>query len=106
MAVDIDSDDDGVVDNGPWDQIVDAVAICDGVPASGSIDRTCVGAAVLNKTSDSCDPTVFGGASRIPDGTDTDIAADWTSNTPNFDNSGIASGEARNIPAAANSVEP
>lgn len=106
MGQDIDADDDGTIDNEPWDQLVDAVAIFDGVPAMDNTDRTYAGNSVLNKTLDNGQPTAFGGASRIPDGTDTDAAADWTSNTPNFDNSGIATGEARNTPGAVNTVEP
>ena len=106
LGVDVDANDDGTLDNEPWDQIVDAVAIADGVPAVDNVDRTYAGNAVLAKTFNGAEPASFGGASRIPDGTDTDEAADWTSNTPNFSNAGIVTGEARNTPAAVNSVEP
>ncbi len=104
---DIDADDDGAIDaDPPWAELIDAVAIFDDTPSSGNQDYTYAGDSVLTKVSSPSQPVAFGGASRIPDGTDTDSADDWVSNTPRFDNSGIASGEAYNTPGAENTVEP
>lgn len=103
VADDIDADDDGTIDNPLWAEIIDAVAVFDGVPDTDNTDRTYAGGAVLNK---SVSPLVFGGASRIPDGTDTDSAGDWVSNTPKLDNTSAVSGQALNTPGAVNAVEP
>jgi predicted extracellular nuclease len=99
---DLDSDDDGVLDATPWDAIVDAVAVTDG----GAGDRT-YGSPVLGPNYDGVSSFAPGGASRIPDGTDTDTAADWVRN--DFDLAGIPGftgtiqqGEAYNTPGAAN----
>lgn len=103
-VTDLDANDDGNIDNVLWTTLHDGAAIVN----NGS-DFGYAGNTVMLKTTaggGQNDPLTFGGASRIPDGTDTNEAADWTSNTPNFDNSGIASGEARNTPGAANTVEP
>jgi hypothetical protein len=102
-TTDIDASNDGVIDNEPWTTLLDGVAI-----VNAGTDFGYAGNVVLMKTvgGNQDDPVTFGGASRIPDGTDTDAAADWTSNTPNFNNAGIASGEARNTPGVANTVEP
>lgn len=101
-TTDIDGDNDGVIDNEPWTALLDGMAIVNSATDFGYAGNT-----LLMKTvAGGGEPTTFGGASRIPDGTDTDASADWVSNTPNFDNSGIVSGEARNTPAAANTVEP
>lgn len=99
---DVDADDDGELDPGFAGALVDAVAVLDGAP--GDIPY---GGVVLS-------PGAFGdfppgGASRIPDGTDTDTAADWVPN--DFDLAGIpgssgtpAVGEALNTPGVANAL--
>lgn len=105
-GMDLDTDDDGVIDVTPWDLIVDSVAVHDG----GASDRV-FSPAVLNPSFDGGSFTP-GGASRIPDGTDTDTAADWMRN--DFDGAGIPAldpgtpvvGEAFNTPGAANVAVP
>jgi len=98
---DLDTDNDGVLDSTPWNSIIDAVAVSDG----GSSDRT-YGLPVLSSGFDGIGLTV-GGASRIPNGVDTNTAADWVRN--DFDLAGIASGtvpfgQAFNTPGASNQV--
>ena len=107
VGEDLDTDNDGVLDSAPWTRIVDDVAISDG----GSTDRA-YSATVLAAGFDGM-PFTPGGASRIPNGTDTDSIADWMRN--DFDGEGLpgftgspAAGEAYNTPAAINEavVEP
>jgi len=98
---DLDANDDGVIENMPWNELIDGVAVI-----NDQADFGYAGATLLMKLTDNGQPTVFGGGSRIPNGIDTNTPGDWVSNTPNFDNSGIVQGEARNTPGAANSVEP
>lgn len=101
LGDDLDTNDDGVLDVTPWTEVVDAVAVGDG----GTGDLT-YGTPTLGV---SYDGQLFapGGASRIPDGADTDTTADWVRN--DFDLAGIAGfpgtpvpGEALNTPGAAN----
>jgi hypothetical protein len=108
---DLDEDDDGAFDLEPWGEIVDALGIHDG----GASDRTYSGDAMLHGTFDGGTSTV-GGASRMPDGKDTDGAGDWVRNA--FCGQGLEpgcfsmlpcgpagkSGEAINTPGAANEV--
>jgi predicted extracellular nuclease len=103
-GMDLDTDDDGVIDIAPWGRIVDSVAILDG----GTGDLT-YSPAVLGPNHDGLSTFAPGGASRIPDGTDTDTAADWVRN--DFDLAGIPGftgtpevGEALNTPGAPNEV--
>lgn len=101
---DLDSNDDGVFDDGPGrPQIVDAIAVSDG----GANDKT-YGGTTLTALYDGL---AFkpGGASRIPDGTDTDTTADWVRN--DFDGAGfpgltgsLIAGEALNTPGAVNAT--
>ena len=100
---DLDTDNDGTLDVTPWTSLADAVAVDDG----GAGDRT-YGVPALGA---SYDGAAFapGGASRIPDGTDTDTAADWVRN--DFDLAGIdgfagtpAVGEAYNTPGRPNAA--
>jgi predicted extracellular nuclease len=101
---DLDTDNDGTFDATPWDRLVDSVAVSDG----GSTDRA-YSPAVLAAFYDG-QPFAPGGASRIPDGADTDAAADWVRN--DFDGAGLPSfpgveaapGEAVNTPGAPNQV--
>lgn len=101
---DLDTDDDGTLDITPWDALVDAVSVTDG----GSGDLT-YGAPELGPNYDGVSSFAPGGASRIPDGFDTESASDWVRN--DFDLAGIAGetgtpvvGEAYNTPGAMNEV--
>lgn len=100
---DLDTNDDGAFDVTPWDAIVDAVAVNDG----GAGDIT-YGTPTLGVAYDGLS-FAPGGASRIPDGFDTDAAADWVRN--DFDLAGIPTytgtivlGEAYNTPGALNAA--
>ncbi|MCA9941851.1 MAG: ExeM/NucH family extracellular endonuclease [Ardenticatenaceae bacterium] len=101
---DLDSDDDGILDSTPWDAIVDAVSVNDG----GAGDLT-YGTPALGPNYDGISSFAPGGASRIPDGLDTDGATDWVRN--DFDLAGIPGftgsiglGEAYNTPGTANEL--
>ncbi len=103
LSADLDTDNDGVFDTTPWDSIVDSVAVNDG----GAGDVT-YGTPTLGVSYDG-QPFAPGGASRIPDGTDTDTTADWVRN--DFDLAGIPGftgtpivGEAYNTPGALNAL--
>jgi hypothetical protein len=106
-VVDLDTDNDGSIDAEPWQELADAVGITNGEAG----DATYAGAAVLSPSFDGGTLQV-GGASRIPDGQDANVAADWKRN--DFDGSGLACctaatpspGEARNTPGAANAMQP
>lgn len=99
---DLDSNNDGVLDSTPWDQILDSVAVSDG--GSGDVTYSPV---VLAPNFDGGSFTV-GGASRLPNGTDTDTPADWVRNDfdaegiPGFNGSLDLSTETLNTPAALN----
>jgi len=98
---DIDTNDDGVIDVEYWDAIVDGIASSDG----GATDL--VYALDLDPNFDGIGFQV-GGASRIPNGVDTDTTADWMRN--DFDGEGLVGftegtpveGEAINTPNAYN----
>ena len=101
VGEDLDLDDDGALDVTPWTRIVDDVAVTDG----GSADRA-YSAVVLSPGFDGA-PYIPGGASRIPNGTDTDWVNDWVRN--DFDGAGLPGfagtpdiGEAINTPGALN----
>ena len=98
---DLDTDNDGTLDSTPWTRIVDDVAVSDG----GFADKT-YSSTVLAPFFDG-NSFGAGGASRSPNGTDTDMAADWVRN--DFDGFGFpgfpgspALGEAENTPDAVN----
>jgi predicted extracellular nuclease len=100
---DLDTDNDGLLDLTPWTRIADSVSVTDG----GSTDRS-YAPAVLTPGFDGVSYTP-GGASRIPDGTDTDTATDWVRNDyhgeglPGF--SGTPEpGEAINTPGLPNQL--
>ena len=104
LGNDLDTDDDGTFDVTPWDAIFDAVAVNDG----GSEDLT-YGIPALGPNYDGISSFAPGGASRIPDGFDTDAATDWVRN--DFDLAGIPGftgtpvvGEAYNTPGETNVV--
>lgn len=91
LGQDLDTDDDGTLDVTPWTTLVDDVAF----------DK---GAGEVYSTSDLGN---IGGASRLPNGTDTDSAADWQQN--DFDGAGLpgfmgspGSGESWNTPGTTN----
>ena len=98
---DIDTTNDGSIDYAPWDEIVDSVAVNDG----GGGDLA-YGVPVLSENYDGLayEP---GGASRIPNGYDTDAASDWVRNDfdlagiPGFEGT-ISAGEAYNTPGETN----
>ncbi|NJL87647.1 MAG: endonuclease [Leptolyngbyaceae cyanobacterium SM1_1_3] len=101
---DLDTDDDGVIDVAAWDRIVDSVAVSDG----GSSDRAYADV-VLVPGFDGLNNFTAGGASRLPNGADTDTVADWVRN--DFDLAGIDGntgtpelGEAFNTPGAVNAA--
>lgn len=103
LNVDLDANNDGVFDTTPWSAIVDAVAVNDG--DAGDLTY---GVPVLGVSYDGL-PFAPGGASRIPDGFDSDAAGDWVRN--DFDLAGIPGfgdtivlGEAYNTPGAPNAV--
>ena len=99
---DLDTDNDGALDSTPWDAIVDAVAVNDG--GAGDLSY---GVPALGPNYDGVSSFAPGGASRIPDGFDTDSASDWVRN--DFDLAGISGftgtpevGEAYNTPGDPN----
>ncbi|WP_248305522.1 ExeM/NucH family extracellular endonuclease [Agromyces sp. H66] len=103
LGDDLDADDDGVLDDVAGLTVVDSIAVHDG----GASDFA-YGDTVLTAEYDGL-PFAPGGASRIPDGTDTDSTADWVRN--DFDLAGIpgrtgslVAGEAANTPGARNSL--
>ncbi len=98
---DLDTNNDGSLDITPWAAIVDGVAVNDGGSGDLTYATPSLGVAY--------DGASFapGGASRIPDGMDTNSAADWVRN--DFDLAGIPGftgtpvfGEAINTPGAPN----
>jgi len=104
LGQDLDADNDGILDLTPWDALVDSVAVADGDTG----DRT-YGTTALGPNYDGLSGFAPGGASRIPDGFDTDSAGDWVRN--DFDLAGIPGfpgtpvvGEALNTPGAPNAV--
>ena len=104
LGNDLDTNNDGVLDLTPWTAIADAVAVNDG--GSGDLFY---GVPVLGPNYDGLSSFAPGGASRIPDGTDTDAAADWVRN--DFDLAGIPGfagtpelGEVLNTFGAANQL--
>ncbi len=72
---DIDSNNDGIIDLQPWALAIDAVGVHDGDYG----DYTYAGDAELRTSFDGRTGLVHG-ASRIPNGVDTDKAADWVRN--------------------------
>ena len=103
-GLDLDTDDDGLLDPAPpWGRLVDAIAVTDG--GNGDLAYS---NAVLTRGFDG-HPTTPGGASRFPNGIDTDTADDWLRN--DFEGDGLSafpdappasSGEAVNTPEALN----
>jgi predicted extracellular nuclease len=104
VGYDLDADDNGEVDEPyPWTSLLDGVAVNDGGLTDLAYDPT-----VLAISYDGF-AFVSGGASRIPDGYDTDAVTDWVRN--DFDLAGIGDipgtpvvGEAYNTPGETNEV--
>ena len=101
---DLDTNDNGTLDVTPWDEMVDAVAVNDG--GTGDLSYALP---VLAPNYDGVSAYAPGGASRIPDGFDTEAASDWVRN--DFDLAGIPGytgslglGEALNTPGAPNEI--
>ncbi|RMD63809.1 endonuclease, partial [Candidatus Parcubacteria bacterium] len=102
-GTDLDGNNDGTFDSAPWTRIVDDVAVTDG----GASDLT-YSSVVLSPGFDG-NPFTPGGASRIPNGTDTDTVGDWMRN--DFHGAGLPGftgtpefGEALNTPGAVNTL--
>lgn len=101
---DLDTDDDGTLDSTPWASIADSVAVDD-----GDAGDLFYGGPILGPNYDGISTLAPGGASRIPDGADSESTSDWVRN--DFDLAGIAGytgtavfGEAYNTPGAPNEV--
>lgn len=102
---DLDTDNDGVFDVTPWSSILDSIAVTDGGAGDFSY-----GGVTLLPNFDGGTLTV-GGASRIPNGIDTNAVSDWMRN--DFDGEGIPGftgtpvlGEALNTPGTTNQPVP
>ena len=101
---DIDTDDDGIADVIPWDELLDNVGVND----AGAGDLNYFGQVLVQ----GFDGSLFtvGGASRIPDGQDTDSLTDWVRNSfsgaglPDFPTAVAEPGEAINTPGATNQL--
>jgi len=107
---DIDDNDDGVIDNPLWTRVEDDVSVDDGGAGDFAYSMT-----VLDEAFDDADfDSNFapGGASRIPNGTDTNTSADWARN--DFNGAGIPAldpgtpefGEAFNTEGRENQLVP
>jgi hypothetical protein len=101
---DLDSDNDGVLDATPWTEAADSVAVFDGAAGDRTYSPVVLDAAFGGGFTP-------GGASRIPNGVDTNTAADWLAN--DFDGAGLPGftgtplyGEAFNTPGALNEAVP
>ena len=105
VGTNLDANNDGVLDSTPWANLFDSVAVNDG--GAGDLTYSNV---VLGVSYDGF-PFAPGGASRIPNGVDTDSVSDWMRN--DFDLAGIPGftgtpieGEALNTPGAVNQPVP
>lgn len=103
VGTDLDTNNDGAFDSTPWTRVVDGVATTDGGGSDLAYSSTVLAAFFDGN------PFGPGGASRIPNGTDTDAVTDWTRN--DFDGFGLpgfpgspAIGEAENTPGAVNAL--
>ncbi len=90
-GADLDVGDDGTLDSTPWTSVVDSVAVLDGT--ANDISYLSQTDLLANYDGNSFIP---GGASRIPDGTDTATDADWVRN--DWDGAGL--------PTLTGSLEP
>jgi len=97
QGMDIDTNNDGVVDSQPWSAIVDSIAVSD----NGSSDHA-YAKVVLSQGFDGVSFTV-GGASRIPNGIDTDDVTNWQRADFNFGSNDFAN--AINTPNTVNLIQ-
>jgi len=110
---DLDTDDDGVLDTTPWTAVQDIVALgdegyfdagCDQAP--GGNDRLYLTIGTASISAGLCRPdsggTDVGGASRFPNGIDTNAATDWVMNA--LDGTAEANDRAGNTPGATNCI--
>jgi uncharacterized protein len=81
LGADIDIDNNGIIDYAPWGSIVDAVGITD-----GDVNDKVYANTVLQSGYDGL-AAMPGGASRIPDGMDTQSVTDWVRN--DYDGAGL-----------------
>jgi hypothetical protein len=100
-GLDLDTDNNGVFDETPWGRIVDDVAVL-----NGGLTDWVYSSVALTEGFDG-EPYTPGGASRIPNGDDTDAVADWLRN--DYDGAGLPGftgtpvyGEAFNTPGTEN----
>jgi uncharacterized protein len=105
VSDDLDTNNDGVLDSTPWASIVDDVAVSDGGAGDNTYSTTVLAPGFAGN------PFTPGGASRIPNGVDTDSESDWTLN--DFDGEGLPGfvgtpdlGEALNTPGETNKLAP
>jgi hypothetical protein len=103
VGTDLDTNNDGVIDVTPWSSVLDTVAVSDGGAGDWGYGST-----ILPPSHPGGTLTV-GGASRIPNGVDTDTPGDWMRN--DFDLFGIPGfpgtpviGEAVNTPGDVNAA--
>ncbi|MEJ2722769.1 MAG: hypothetical protein P8181_16775, partial [bacterium] len=101
IGQDLDTNNDGVLDVMPFNRVVDDVAIL-----NGGVDDWVYSSVALTAGFDG-DPYLPGGASRIPNGADTDAVGDWYRN--DYDGYGLSgftgtpdAHEAINTPGAVN----
>ena len=98
----VDTDQDGTIDAPAWEELLDDLALVD-----GDEDDLAYSTTVLEPGFDG-NTFPVGGASRIPDGADTDTSADWVRN--DFNLAGIGGegtpepGQAWNTPGEPNEV--
>jgi YVTN family beta-propeller protein len=106
VGQDLDTNNDGILDATPWGAVIDDVGVNDG----GAGDRT-YASVTLGVNYDGLINFAPGGASRLPDGQDTETTADWLRNDfdlagfPGFFGTPIA-GEAFNTPGEENQAVP
>lgn len=104
VGTDLDTNDDGQLDAGQSFTIVDSVGLLHATNGGSVYSET-----VLAPDFDGGTETV-GGASRIPDGVDTDTTADWVRNAysgfglPGRETGVVRPGEAINTPGQPNAV--
>jgi len=96
-GMDIDTNNDGALNSQPWAAIIDSIAVTD----NGSSDRTYANV-VLNQGFDGVSFTV-GGASRIPNGVDTNEVTNWQRADFNFGRNDFSN--AINTPNTVNLIQ-
>ena len=107
---DIDANDDGVIDNLLWSRVEDDVSVDDGGAGDFAYSMTVLDEAFDDASIDS--NFAPGGASRIPNGTDTNSSADWVRNdfdgagNPALDPGSPSFGEAFNTEGSENLLVP